>query len=51
MCHKNGVFVPEKASKDVIDTVNQTIREVVASSDVEAKFAAIGIVGRARHAR
>jgi tripartite-type tricarboxylate transporter receptor subunit TctC len=43
----NGVFAPQGTPKEVIDTMNQAIREALASPDMATKFANIGIVGQA----
>jgi len=40
----NGIFAPKGTPKDVIDTLNKAIAEVVAMPDVKAKFAALGVV-------
>jgi tripartite-type tricarboxylate transporter receptor subunit TctC len=43
----NGVFAPKGTPKDVIDTLNKAIGEVVAMPDVKAKFATLGVVAEA----
>jgi tripartite-type tricarboxylate transporter receptor subunit TctC len=40
----NGIFAPQGTPKDVIDTLNKAIAEVVAMPDVKSKFATLGAV-------
>jgi tripartite-type tricarboxylate transporter receptor subunit TctC len=43
----NGIFAPTGTPKDVIDTLNKAIADVVAMPDVKAKFATLGVVAEA----
>jgi tripartite-type tricarboxylate transporter receptor subunit TctC len=43
----NGVSVPKDTPKDVIDTINKTIHEVMAMSDVQEQYAKVGVVAQA----
>jgi tripartite-type tricarboxylate transporter receptor subunit TctC len=42
----NGIFAPKGTPKEVIDTLNKAINEVVAMPDVKEKFAALGVVAQ-----
>ncbi len=43
----NGVGVPKATPKDVIDTVNKAIREVMAVPEVKQQYAKVGVVAQA----
>jgi tripartite-type tricarboxylate transporter receptor subunit TctC len=43
----NGVGAPKGTPKEVIDTMNKAIREVMAMPDVVASFAKVGVVAQA----
>jgi tripartite-type tricarboxylate transporter receptor subunit TctC len=43
----NGIFAPVGTPKDVVDTLNKAIAEVLAMPDVKAKFATLGVVAAA----
>ena len=43
----NGIFAPAGTPKEVIDTLNKAIAEVVAMPDVKDKFATLGVVAEA----
>ncbi|HVZ51174.1 MAG TPA: tripartite tricarboxylate transporter substrate binding protein [Pseudolabrys sp.] len=43
----NGIFAPKGTPKDVIDTLNKAINEVVATPEVKEKFAKLGVVAEA----
>ena len=43
----NGVFAPKGTPKEVIDTMNKAMHEVVAMPDVKAQFAKVGVVALA----
>lgn len=40
----NGVFAPKGTPKEVIDTMNKAMHEVLAQDDVKASFAKVGVV-------
>ncbi len=42
----NGIFGPKGTPKEVVDTLNKAINEVVALPDVKEKFAALGVVAQ-----
>ncbi len=39
----NGVFAPKGTPKDVIDTMNKAMHEVLAMPDVKAQYAKVGV--------
>jgi tripartite-type tricarboxylate transporter receptor subunit TctC len=43
----NGIFAPQGTPKDVVDTLNKAVVEVVAMPDVKEKFARLGVVAQA----
>jgi tripartite-type tricarboxylate transporter receptor subunit TctC len=43
----NGVGVPKDTPKQVIDTMNAAIREVLAMPDVKEQFAKVGVLAQA----
>ena len=43
----NGVGVPKGTPKEVIDTLNTAIREVMALPDVKEQYAKVGVVAQA----
>jgi tripartite-type tricarboxylate transporter receptor subunit TctC len=43
----NGIGVPKDTPKQVIDTMNAAIREVLAMPDVKEQFARVGVVAQA----
>lgn len=43
----NGVGVPKGTPKEVIDTMNKAIREVLAMPDVKEQYAQVGVVAKA----
>lgn len=43
----NGVFAPKGTSKEALDTMNATMREVLATADIKDQFAKLGVVARA----
>ncbi|HEY0222929.1 MAG TPA: tripartite tricarboxylate transporter substrate-binding protein [Pseudolabrys sp.] len=43
----NGVSVPKDTPKDIIDTVNKAIAEVVAMPDVKESYAKVGVIATA----
>jgi tripartite-type tricarboxylate transporter receptor subunit TctC len=43
----NGVGVPKDTPKDVIDTMNKAMREVLASSDVQEQLGKVGVIAKA----
>jgi tripartite-type tricarboxylate transporter receptor subunit TctC len=43
----NGIFAPQGTPKDVVDTLNKAVAEVVAMPDVKEKFARLGVVAQA----
>jgi putative tricarboxylic transport membrane protein len=43
----NGVFAPKGTPKDVIDTMNKAMREVLATPDVKAQYAKVGVQAHA----
>src|SRR5262249_20045950 len=43
----NGVGVPKDTPKEVIDTMNKAIREVLAMQDVKDQFAQVGVLAQA----
>jgi len=43
----NGVGMPKGTPKDVIDTMNKAIREVVAMPEVKEQYAKVGVVAQA----
>ncbi len=43
----NGVGVPKDTPKDVIDALNKAIRDVMATPDVKASYAKVGVVAQA----
>jgi tripartite-type tricarboxylate transporter receptor subunit TctC len=43
----NGIFAPQATPKDVVDTLNKAVAEVVAMPDVKEKFARLGVVAQA----
>jgi tripartite-type tricarboxylate transporter receptor subunit TctC len=40
----NGVFAPKGTSKEIVETMNQAMREVLAMPEVKAKFANVGVL-------
>jgi len=42
----NGIFAPKGTPKEVIDTLNKAINEVVAMPDVKEKFAMLGVTAQ-----
>jgi tripartite-type tricarboxylate transporter receptor subunit TctC len=42
----NGVSMPKDTPKDIIDTMNKTIAEVMAMPDVKAAYAKVGVVAQ-----
>jgi len=43
----NGVGVPKDTPKDVIDTMNKAMREVLAMSDVQEQLGKVGVIAKA----
>jgi tripartite-type tricarboxylate transporter receptor subunit TctC len=43
----NGVGVPKGTPKEVVDTMNKAIREVLAMPDVKGQYAQVGVVAKA----
>jgi tripartite-type tricarboxylate transporter receptor subunit TctC len=43
----NAIFAPKGTPKEIIDTLNKAIQEVVAMRDVKEKFAKVGVVAQA----
>jgi tripartite-type tricarboxylate transporter receptor subunit TctC len=43
----NGVGVPKDTPKDIIDTMNKAIAEIMAMPDVKEQFAKVGVVAQA----
>ena len=43
----NGVFAPKGTPKEVIDTMNKAMREVLATPDLKAQFAKVGVEAQA----
>jgi len=43
----NGIFAPKGTPKDVVDTMNAAIHEVVAMPDVKAAYAKVGVIAQA----
>ena len=43
----NGVGVPKGTPKEIIDTMNKAIREVVAMPEVKELYAKVGVVAQA----
>ena len=43
----NGVFGPKGLPKDIVDTLNKTMREVLAMPEVKGQFAKVGVVAQA----
>lgn len=43
----NGVFAPKGTPKEVIDTMNKAMHEVLAMEDVKARFAKVGVIAQA----
>ena len=43
----NGVFAPKGTPKEVVDTMNKAIHEVLAMPDVKASYAKVGVVAQA----
>jgi tripartite-type tricarboxylate transporter receptor subunit TctC len=43
----NGVGVPKGTPKEVIDTLNAAIREVMAMPEVKAQYAKVGVIAQA----
>jgi putative tricarboxylic transport membrane protein len=43
----NGVFAPKGTPKDVIDTMNKAMHEVLATPDVKAQYAKVGVQAHA----
>jgi putative tricarboxylic transport membrane protein len=43
----NGVFAPKDTPKDVIDTMNKAMHEVLADPDVKAQYAKVGVQAHA----
>ncbi|HEY6832684.1 MAG TPA: tripartite tricarboxylate transporter substrate binding protein [Pseudolabrys sp.] len=43
----NGIFAPQGTPKDVVDTLNKAVADVVAMPDVKEKFARLGVVAQA----
>jgi tripartite-type tricarboxylate transporter receptor subunit TctC len=43
----NGIFAPQGTPKEVVDTLNKAVAEVVAMPDVKEKFARLGVVAQA----
>jgi tripartite-type tricarboxylate transporter receptor subunit TctC len=43
----NGVGAPKDTPKEVIDTMNKAIREVMALSEVKEQYAKVGVVAQA----
>jgi tripartite-type tricarboxylate transporter receptor subunit TctC len=42
----NGIFAPQGTPKEVVDTLNKAVAEVVAMPDVKEKFARLGVVAQ-----
>jgi tripartite-type tricarboxylate transporter receptor subunit TctC len=42
----NGVFAPKGTPKEIVDTMNKAMREVLAMPDVKASFAKVGVVAQ-----
>jgi tripartite-type tricarboxylate transporter receptor subunit TctC len=42
----NGIFAPQGTPKEVVDTLNKAVAEVVAMPDVKEKFARFGVVAQ-----
>jgi tripartite-type tricarboxylate transporter receptor subunit TctC len=43
----NAVFAPKGTPKEVVDTVNKAMHEILAQEDVKASFAKVGVIARA----
>ena len=43
----NAVFAPKGTPKEIIDTMNKAMREVLALPDVKEKFAKVGVIAKA----
>jgi tripartite-type tricarboxylate transporter receptor subunit TctC len=43
----NGVFAPQGTPAAVVDTLNKAMREILATPDVKAKYADLGVVAAA----
>ena len=43
----NGVGVPKGTPKEVIDTMNKAIRDVLVMPDVKEQYAQVGVVAKA----
>jgi tripartite-type tricarboxylate transporter receptor subunit TctC len=43
----NAIFAPKGTPKEIVDTLNRAIREVVAMPDVKEKFAKVGVIAQA----
>jgi len=43
----NAIFAPKGTPKDVVDTMNAAMREVLAMPDVKAAFAKVGVIAQA----
>jgi tripartite-type tricarboxylate transporter receptor subunit TctC len=42
----NGIFAPQGTPKEVVDTLNKAVADVVAMPDVKEKFARLGVVAQ-----
>ena len=42
----NAIFAPKGTPKEVVDTMNAAIREVLAMPDVKAAFAKVGVLAQ-----
>jgi tripartite-type tricarboxylate transporter receptor subunit TctC len=43
----NGIFAPKGTPKEVVDTMNAAIREIMAMPDVKAAYAKVGVIAEA----
>ncbi len=43
----NGVFAPKGTPKEAVDTMNKAMREVLATPDLQARFAKVGVIAQA----
>jgi tripartite-type tricarboxylate transporter receptor subunit TctC len=43
----NGVGIPKDTPKEVVDTMNAAIRDVLAMPDVKEQFAKVGVLAQA----